>query len=114
MRQLRIVLAIAACAAAATLAPATASADKPSYGCPAGFNLGAVSFEDYVLLPRSAAAINDGLIDEAGLIEGIQFYDKNENGIVCVQLNTGFQTWSDSRPVGDYLYNVVDDSSSAG
>ena len=113
MRRLRIVIAIAACAAAATLAPATASADKPSYGCPAGFNLGAVSFEDYVLLPRSAAAINDGLIDEAGIIAGIQSYDKNGNGIVCVQQNRGSETWSDSRPFGDYIYNVVDDSSSA-
>jgi hypothetical protein len=113
MRPLRGALAVAALAAAATLAPATASADKPSYGCAPGFNLGAYTFEEYVELPRSAAAITDGLIDEAGIIAGVQFYDKNGNGIVCVQLNTGSQTWSDSRPFGDYLYNVVDDNSSA-
>jgi hypothetical protein len=108
----RIMLAVSALALAG-LAPTTAAASKPSNGCAPGFNLGAYSFADYVQLPRSQAAINDGLIDEAGIIAGIAFYDHNGNGVVCVQLNNGFQTWSDSRPVGDYLYNVVDDNSSA-
>jgi hypothetical protein len=111
MRQLRIVLAIAACAAAATLAPTTASADKPSYGCAPAFNLGAVPVEQTALLPRSQAAIDAGLIDAAGIIAGASFYDKNGNGVICVQLGPQAEIWN--RPFGQYLYNYVDDSSSA-
>jgi hypothetical protein len=112
MRLRRTTFALPALALAA-LVPAAATASKPSYGCAPGFNLGAYSFADYVQLPRSQAAINDGLVDEAGIIAGIAFYDHNGNGVVCVQLNHGFETWSDSRPFGSYLYNVVDDNSSA-
>jgi hypothetical protein len=99
----------------AAFAPATASADKPSYGCPSGFNLGAhaLTAGDYAALPRSQAAIDAGLIDVEGLLAGAAFYDKNGNAVVCVQLSNGFETWSDSRPLGAYLYNVVDDASSA-
>jgi hypothetical protein len=115
MRRLRILLAASAGAAVAALMPATAFADKPSYGCPSGFNLGAhaLTAEDYASLPRSQAAIEAGLIDVEGLLAGAAFYDKNGNGVVCVQLSNGFETWADSRPFGEYLYNVVDDASSA-
>jgi hypothetical protein len=48
-----------------------------------------------------------------GILAGASFYDKNGNGVVCVQLSNGFETWADARPLGEYLYNVVDDASSA-
>jgi hypothetical protein len=115
MRQLRLVLTASAVAAVTALTPTTASADKPGYGCPPGFNLGAhaLTAEDYASLPRSQAAIDAGLIDVEGILAGASFYDKNGNGVVCVQLSNGFETWADARPFGEYLYNVVDDASSA-
>ena len=103
-----VVAAASCCAALGMLAPPSWS-DKPATGsCPGGFDIGAVARADYTSLPRSAAAIDDGLVDEAFLLAGFDRFDKNANGIVCVQLSVGFET--NQRPVGEYLYNVVDDT----
>jgi len=100
--------AVACLNAWATLA-APASAAMPATGaCPPGFDVGPVVRGDYAALPRSAAAIEAGLIDEAGILAGFDRFDKNANGIICVQLSTGFET--NNRPFGQYFYNLVDDT----
>ena len=111
LKQQRRVVAVVACLSAwAALAP-TASAAKPATGsCPAGFNLGPVARSNYAALPRSAAAIEAGLTDEAGILAGFDRYDKNADGVVCVQLSMGFET--NNRPFGQYFYNLVDDTAS--
>jgi hypothetical protein len=86
-------------------------AGKPTSTCPPGFNLGAVTFEEYLQLPRTQAALNDGIIDEPTLLAGLSSFDRNGNRILCVQRNTGLD--QTARPLGGYLYNVIDDNVSA-
>ena len=111
---IRIKHTITAAIAAALLsiaAPAGAqAAGKPSYGCPDGFNLGALTVQQILLLPRSQAAIKDGVVTEAGIRAGVASVDKNGTGRVCVQLSNGLLT--NNRPGGQYFYNLVDDNSS--
>ena len=89
---------------------AAQAATKPSYGCPSGFNLGALTVEQILKLPRSQAALADGVVSEAGIRAGVASVDKNGNGRVCVQLSNGLETAN--RPNGQYFYNLVDDNSS--
>src|SRR3954470_12801966 len=111
-QQRRAVAAVVCASAWAALVPAALAA-KPATGtCPPGFNLGPVARSDYAGLPRSAAAIEAGLTDEAGILAGFDHFDKNANGVVCVQLSVGFET--NNRPFGQYFYNLVDDTASAG
>jgi hypothetical protein len=111
MRRKRLAVVTAGCALAAVLAPlAAAGSDKPSYGCPPGFNLGSVTFAEYLALPRTQAAINDGLATSEQILAALAPIDKNANGSVCVQLSQGGEV--NSRPFAEYIYNVVDDNAS--
>ena len=89
---------------------AAQAAGKPSYGCSPGFNLGALTADEILLLPRSQAAIAAGVVDEAGIRAGVAGVDKNGTGRVCVSLSNGLVT--NNRPGGQYFYNLVDDNSS--
>jgi hypothetical protein len=89
---------------------AAQAAGKPSFGCPKGFNLGALSAEQILRLPRSQAAIAAGVVDAAGIRAGVASVDKNGTGRVCVQLSNGLVTGN--RPNGQFFYNLVDDNAS--
>ena len=91
-------------------AGAASGSGKPSYGCPPGFNLGAVSFADYLTLERTDAAINAGLATEQDILDSLSRFDQNGNEVVCVQLSLG--KIEGNNPFGQYLYNVVDDNAS--
>ena len=110
-RTKHIFLAAIVTALVAVAAPAGAQgAGKPSYGCPSGFNLGALTADQVLALPRSQAAIAAGVVDAAGIRSGVAGVDKNGTGRVCVQISNGLLT--SSRPNGEYLINLVDDNSS--
>ena len=88
-----------------------AAGGKPSYGCPPGFNLGAVSFADYPELERTAAAINAGLTTEQEVLAHLaDRVDKNGNEVVCVQLSQG--KIEGNNPFGEFFYNLADDNAS--
>jgi hypothetical protein len=89
---------------------AAQAASKPAYGCSPGFNLGALTAEQILRLPRSQAAMADGIVDEAGIRAAVAGVDKNGNGRICVSLSNGLVT--NNRPGGVYFYNLVDDNSS--
>ena len=103
------VVAASALVGAALVGPAGATG-KPGYGCSPGFNLGAFTFAEYVLLPRSQAAIDDGLATAEQIEAGAASGDRNGNGVICVQLSNGFEV--NSRPFGAYYYNLSDDNAS--
>jgi hypothetical protein len=103
--------AVAAAAAAGALVGAgVIEGAKPSFGCGPGFDLGAVTFSEYLQLPRTQAAIDAGLTDAAGVLAVLERVDKNENEALCVQLSHGFEV--SSKPFAQYLYNIVDDNAS--
>jgi hypothetical protein len=106
----RIATAVLLGALLLVAAPNAAQAAKPSFGCPAGFNLGALNVEQILRLPRSQAAIRDGVVSEAGIRSAVAGVDKNGTGRICVSLSHGLVT--NNRPGGQYFYNLVDDNSS--
>lgn len=111
MTRTRLAVATAGCALAAVLAPlGAAGSGKPSYGCPPGFDLGSMTFAEYLALPRNQAVVNDGLATAEQILAGVSALDKNANGSVCVQLNHGLEV--SSKPFAAYFYNVVDDNAS--
>ena len=104
-----LVTATACCAVAAALAPLAASeTGKPRFGCPPGFNLGSKTFTQYLALERTKALIDAGLVTEEQILGALATVDRNENGRVCVQLSTGFQT----AEVTALFYNTADDNAS--
>lgn len=109
MKKIPIVMVVGALLLVAAPGAAQA-ASKPSFGCPPGFNLGALSAEQILKLPRSQAAIAAGVVDEAGIRAGVASVDKNGTGRVCVQLSNGLVTGN--RPNGQFFYNLVDDNAS--
>jgi hypothetical protein len=112
-RTRRVVTAIAGCAVLATAGAAPAAqAAKPSFGCAPGFNLGRLTLDQVIALPRTQAAIAAGVVSEAALRAGFPSIDRNGTGAICVQLSNGLQT--SNRPNGQFFYNFVDDNSSAG
>jgi hypothetical protein len=107
----QIVLAVIAGALVLVAAPGAAqAASKPSFGCSPGFNLGALTADQILQLPRSQAAIAAGVVSEAGIRAGVASVDKNGTGRVCVQVSNGLITGN--RPNGQFLVNLVDDNAS--
>lgn len=86
-----------------------ASADKPSYGCAPGFDIGPRTADQALELPNVVAGLEAGIYDEAFVREVQDIVDKNGNGLIC------FKTYpSNSAPssLHQYFYNVVDDKAS--
>lgn len=92
-------------------APQVANADKPSTVCAPGFNLGALTFEETLDLPRTQAGLSDGFFTEEVLAEAFDSFDKNSDGLICVQENLG-STKANPASAWQYLYNVVDNNAS--
>ena len=110
-RMMRFFTAMIAGVLMAAAAPAASQAAKPATTCPAGFNLGPVTVQQALKLPRSLAGIEAGVVTEERIIAGVTSVDKNGNGRVCVQLSRGLVI--SQRPNGQFFYNIVDDNSSA-
>jgi hypothetical protein len=89
----------------------SAAAATPSGGCGTGFDLGPVTIDEAVALPRTQAAIAAGLISESDARAGYAGFDANGNGVICAQLPHGFEV--SSRPFGQYFYNFVDDNAAS-
>ncbi|HEX7309775.1 MAG TPA: hypothetical protein VF232_01235 [Gaiellaceae bacterium] len=110
-RGICIAAAFSTSALLAVLLPTGAFGDgKPGYGCPPGFNLGALTFDEWIALPRTQAAIEAGLTTADDVRAGLAASDKNGNGMVCAQLSHGFEV--NNRPLGQYFYNLSDDNAS--
>ena len=110
IKQIVLAAMVAALALVLVAAPAAQAATKPSFGCSPGFNLGALTADQILRLPRSQAAIAAGVVSEAGIRAGVASVDKNGTGRVCVQVNNGLLT--SNRPNGQFLVNIVDDNAS--
>jgi hypothetical protein len=101
---------LAAVVAAALLAASAGAQGKPGLGCPPGFDIGETTYAEFLGLSRTQAAIAVGLVTVGDTLAGLAGIDKNGDGSVCVQLPTGFET--NSRPFGEYFYNIADNNAS--
>jgi hypothetical protein len=105
------VLTFVAVALLAAAAPAGA-AKPPKTTCPPGFNLGALSLDERLELPKVKAALDDGIITLEQIKAGAARADKNENGLLCVQ---DIEQANSAAPAAgfDYFYNLSDDNAAA-
>lgn len=87
------------------------AANKPSYGCGPGFDIGQVTYDQFVQLPRIQAGISVGAYTQADIVSALSELDKNGNGEVCAQLSAGYVNRSSTGPNANYFYNAEDDNS---
>jgi hypothetical protein len=112
IRWIRTLPALAvATAFAAALAAAAGATGKPSYGCGTGFTYH-VTIEEATELPRSVAAVEDGLITPEDLIASYQAIDVNGNGSFCAKEVPGFEEGRSNRQFAEYFYEFNDDNAS--
>lgn len=100
---------IVALSLAAAFATA-AEADPPETGCPVGFNEGALTLEQRLALPLVQAGLAAGAYTVEGLQAITAFIDKNQNGLVCVQVIEVRLDRAAAASGWQYFANVVDDN----
>jgi hypothetical protein len=105
----KIILATLAVALMVAALPQAASAVKPSNGCGPGFDLGAITLEEALLLPNVQAGVADGIFDVAALTAGFDSLDGNNDGLVCFK---NFSTNANPASLVQYFYNTVDNNAS--
>jgi hypothetical protein len=106
----KLLLTLALVSVGAALAASSAGAGgQAGYGCAPGFDLGGLTMEQGLALPRVQAGLAAGVFDLAGLTAQFNKVDHNGNGVLCFKdvgaLNGGASFWV-------YLYNLVDDNAS--
>lgn len=109
MRHLRIL--VGSVVAAALALPASPAAAKPPAGCPAGFDLGALTYEETLDLPRIQAGLGAGAYDLAEHEAIFVFVDRNADGLVCFKDVATLADGAAPQSGWQYLYNVVDNNS---
>lgn len=79
-------------------------AEQPVKACPAGFNLGAMTAEERLQMPKLQAALADGVttIEQVQALDA--FLDKNGNGVLCVQ---DIPQRGNAAPASGSLYAVI-------
>jgi hypothetical protein len=102
---------LTAVVAAAALAATAGAQGKPSQGCAPGFDLGELTFQEFVALPRIVASIADGFTTESDVLDHTPFWDKNGDGLLCVQDTPG-AAHSSPASLWQYLYNITDNNAS--
>lgn len=89
------------------------AAGQPAKECPAGFNLGALTFQEMLEHPKVQAALADGVTTVEQVLVVNAFVDNNGNGVLCVQdiLQRGA-----AAPVSgsEYALVFVDDNAAVG
>ena len=104
-----LILALALSAAALAVSPARAGG-QAGYGCAPGFDLGALTFEQGVALPRIDAGLKAGVFDMAGLAAGFNKVDHNDDDLICFK-DVG--ALSGDVGIWVYSYNIVDNNASS-
>jgi len=103
-----LILAVALGAAALAASPAAAGG-AAGYGCAAGFDLGALTLNQGLALPRIQAGLTAGVYDTGGLTAGFNKVDHNGDGLLCFK-DVG--ALNDSAAHWVYTYNIVDNNAS--
>lgn len=104
-----LVIVLLAVGAALLSAPGAKAGGQAGYGCSPGFDVGAVTLQQYLNLPRNQAGLAAGAYNESSLVSKFNTTDRNGNGVICVKdvaaLNGNAGPWQ-------YFYNIADDNAS--
>ena len=102
---------LTAVVAAAALAATVGAQGKPSQGCAPGFELGEMTLAQGLALPRTVAALQDGVATVEGLTAGFEVVDNNSDGLACLKAPHGsFNANPNSN--WQYIYVLVDNDAS--
>ena len=104
-----LILALALSAAALAVSPARAGGQAGN-GCAPGFDLGALTFEQGVALPRVQAGLTAGVFTIEGLAAGFNKVDHNDDGLLCFK---DIGALSGDVGIWVYSYNIVDNNASS-
>ena len=96
-------------ASLAAASPAAAGGNA-GFGCPPGFDIGAVTLEQALALPRVQAAFAAGVYDADAVIAAFTSSDRNANGVICIK---DIATLTNEAGGSQYLYETNDDNASA-
>jgi hypothetical protein len=109
-----LVVAVAALAGSAATASPAAAGGNGGFGCPPGFDIGAVTAAQGLALPRIQAGIAAGAYTAAEAQAIFAGIDRNGDGVICVK---DVATLTNDHALGagsQYAYNGVDDNAAAG
>jgi len=106
-RMILVVLAVATLMV--LVVPQSASAGKPSYNCPPGFDLGGLTADQALQLPNIQAGLAAGVYDEAFVRAFQVATDRNGDGVICFQ---SFPSNANDASLLQYFYNVVENNAS--
>ena len=98
--------------AALLAAPSAGAGGQGGFGCSSGADLGGVTFDQMLLLPRIQAGLEAGVYDVAGNATFFATVDKNGDGVICVHTGPVDANANDHLH-WLYYYNFVDDNSAA-
>lgn len=93
-------------------APAGAGG-QAGFGCSPGFDVGAVTWDEYVQLPRNQAGLAAGKYT-VGDLRSKKFdpTDTNGDGVICVK-DVAASVGIGATHIWQYFYDIVDDNASA-
>jgi hypothetical protein len=105
-------LAIGFVTALAFLGAATpaGAGGQAGFGCSPGFDVGAVTWQQYLTLPRNQAGLSAGQYTEHDLrSKKFDPTDLNGDGVICVK-DVAAQVGSGATPIWQYFYDIVDNN----
>lgn len=108
MRHMRVLVGSVVVAALAL--PASPAAAKPPAGCPAGFDLGALTYEETLDLPRIQAGLGAGAYELADHEAIFVSVDRNADGLVCFKDVATLAAGAAPQSGWQYLYNIADNN----
>ena len=82
---------------------------QAGFGCAPGFDIGEVTLEEGLALPRIEAGLAAGVFTEAQLAAGFDKIDHNGDGLLCMK-DVGALTGDVAR--WQFFYNAVDNNAS--
>ena len=114
MKHLLATLAVGFSTALVALGAATpaGAGGQAGFGCSPGFDVGAVTWEQYLNLPRNQAGLAAGKYTEDDLrSKKFDPTDVNRDGVICVKDVAG-AVGSGATPIWQYFYDIVDNDAS--
>jgi len=93
--------------------PLTALAGgKPTIGCPPSFDLGGLTLDQVLELPKVQVGIEAGFYDEESVADAQDAVDANGDGVICFQTVPPSGATPNPASNWQYFYNVVDNKAS--
>jgi hypothetical protein len=105
----KVILVTLAVALMMLTVPQGASAAKPANVCPPGYDIGAITLAEFLLLSNVQAGLADGIFNVPALTAGFDSHDRNNDGLVCFK---SLPTNANPASLLQYFYNAMDNNAS--